>query len=78
MLIETLLPKIWCDVSRKSTNTRKEGVKECRISSTFTLNFETKDVLSERARVYLESSSIFWYFCCFWLQNNRKTVISFR
>ena len=44
-------------------STAKGGIKERRISSIYTLNFETKSVLSDRALVNLESSGIF--FCVF-------------
>ena len=44
-------------------STAKGGVKERRISSIYTLNFETKSILSDRAWVNLESSGIF--FCIF-------------
>ena len=47
-------------------STQKVGVKERRISSIYTLNFETKNLLSDRAWVDLESSSIFFcVFLCF-------------
>ena len=41
-------------------STAKGGVKERRISSIFTLNFETKSILSDRAWVNLESPGIFF------------------
>ena len=44
-------------------STAKGGVKERRISSIYTLNFETKSILSDRAWINLESSGIF--FCVF-------------
>ena len=44
-------------------STAKGGVKERQISSVYTLNFETKSILSDRAWVNLESSGIF--FCVF-------------
>ena len=44
-------------------STAKGGVKERLISSIYTLNFETKSILSDRAWVNLESSGIF--FCVF-------------
>ena len=43
-------------------STAKGGVKEHRISSIYTLNFETKSMLSDRAWVNLESSGIFSVF----------------
>ena len=62
-LIETLLPIIECDVSRKYTKGR--GQKR-RISSIYALNFETKSILSDRAWVDLESLGIFFcVFLCF-------------
>ena len=45
-LIETLLPIVECDVRGKYT---KRRVKERLISSIYTLNFETKSILSDRA-----------------------------
>ena len=44
-------------------STAKGGVKERRTSPIYTLNFETKSILSDRAWVNLESSGIF--FCVF-------------
>ena len=41
---------------------QKEGVKERLISSIYTLNFETKSILSDRPWVNLESSGIFSVF----------------